>query len=121
MLLNKSNLSEALLFGFPKINWIVNFINISIISTTLGTIYSIQLSLSELLIGFTKKVSDEKIKLSETFSALIITFCGIFFSKIISNMNTGFSIVSIFVVIVYALTNFYLLIKGKSFLDYLIG
>lgn len=121
LLVEKTNLSEVLLYAFPNVNWIINFINISIVLTIIGTIYAVTLALSELLIGTVSKITNKKFQISETLSAFFVCLMAIFFSYYIKNIGVAFSVVSIFIVSVYTTTTFYLLVKGKSWIDYLIG
>jgi amino acid transporter len=121
LLLTKNTLAEVLLYSFNNLNWIVHFINISIIITIIGTVYSLMISLSELLNQTLKKASNDKISISETLSILLISIFMTLSMNLFTNIGKTFSYVCIFVVLAYLLTNIYLLISPRKNSDRILG
>lgn len=117
LLLSKTTLSEILLYAFPSLTWIVHFINFAMMITIFGTMYSLQISLSELLISTIKKFTNNRVNLPEIFCILTISLLMTLSLKSFTNIDKTFSYVSILVVLAYLMVVLYLLIKSKSLYD----
>ena len=120
-LITKKTLSEALLFILPNAQWIVHFINASIIITILGTIYAITLALQQLLISSIETSSKGKFVISDNTSTLILMAIMLASFQWIKNMDKLFSIVGLAIAFTYFLCLLYLLIKPATWYDYVIG
>jgi APA family basic amino acid/polyamine antiporter len=121
ILLSNNVLSEALLYAFPGKTWIVNFINASIVITILGTIYALTISLTELFLNTILIATENRIKISEILSIIVICTGSFFSTILIKNIQNPFSYVVISVIISYILTTIYLLIKPRNRLDLFLG
>lgn len=117
LLLSKQTLSEILLYAFPNLTWIVHFINFSIIITILGTIYSLKISLSELLISTIKNFTSNKVKLPEIFCILLLSFFMTLASRGFTNIDKTFSYVILLIIASYLMVILYLVIKPKNIYD----
>lgn len=121
LLAEKTVLSEVLLYARPDYNWIIHFINVSIIITILGTIYATAWTLTELLIDLVKKANKSKYQLSEVPALGLIGICMILAMKMFNNPVKAFNYIALTQVCVYVLTILYLFFKRKNFLDKFIG
>jgi amino acid transporter len=121
LLLSKNLLSEVLLNSFSEMSWIIHFINASIIITILGTIYALMMSLSELLIGSIKKISNDLINIPETLSVVSLSFLMAIFMRFFTNIGVVFNWIAMCVSFSYLLTLIYLLVKPKNNIDIILG
>jgi amino acid efflux transporter len=115
-------LTDVLAQIFPNSTWIINAINISILSAILGTIHSMIWGSSQLLISFVKelksafakKLINEKI-LNSTTSVLFIGACIFTSFTLIQNADLFFNLTAIFLIFAYSTSIFTLLsVKHKS-------
>ena len=115
-------LTDVLAQLFPNNNWIINAINLSILSAILGTIHSMIWGSSQLLISFAKvlktnfakKLIDRNILNSKT-SVLFVGICILTTFILIQNADLFFNLTAIFLIFAYSTSIFTLLsIKNKS-------
>jgi amino acid transporter len=121
LILTKSTLSEILIYAYPKISWIVHFLNISIIITMLGTVYAMMLSLVELLSGSIKKITENRVNIPNTFCILFLSTLMTISMQYFSNIDKTFNWIALCVSVTYLLAILYLIIKPKSLYDSIIG
>ncbi len=121
LLSQKQVLSEVLLYAMPSSTWLVHCINSAIIITIIGTIYAITWSLSGLLIACVKRATQEKYRISET-AALLLMGTGMLMSmKLLAGAKNAFAAIAFCIVLAYALSVFYLVIKPARSSDWLVG